>query len=141
MNADRIKTTGETGDGGTTGGRGGGRTIKGTAADDRTRHRHDGEITEQTTVSGSEMSATGHGFVAAGGAGLSETKASENDARSLLEVGYIIAYLLVPMPMHLRNRFNQLKAVFERDLISESCCFDCRNDPLTSISVCRHKTH
>ncbi|KYH24600.1 hypothetical protein HAPAU_35830 [Halalkalicoccus paucihalophilus] len=91
MNADRIETTSETGDGGTTGEREGDRTTKGTAADDGTRHhRHDGEITEQTTASGSEMSATGHGFVAAGGTGRSETKASEGNARSLLEVGYII---------------------------------------------------
>ncbi len=60
------------------------------------------------------MSATGHRFVAAGGAGLSETKASEDDTRYLLEVSYIITYLLAPMPIHSRNRFNQLKTVFER---------------------------
>lgn len=84
MNADRTKTTRETGDGGPTGKRGDGRTAKGTAADDGTRHhRHDGEIIEQTTASGGEMSATGHGFVAAGGAALSETEASEDNARSL----------------------------------------------------------
>lgn len=97
MNADRIETTNETGDGGTTGEREGDRTTKGTAADGGTRHhRHDGEITEQTIASGGEMSATGHGFVAAGGVKLSETEVGEDDVRFLLEVGYSITYLLAP---------------------------------------------
>jgi hypothetical protein len=90
MDANGIKTTRETEDGGTPQERGGGRTTKGTGDHGTRRHCHDGEITEQTTASGDEMSAIGHGFVAVGGAGRSETKASENDAKSLLEVGYII---------------------------------------------------
>ncbi|KYH23962.1 hypothetical protein HAPAU_40410 [Halalkalicoccus paucihalophilus] len=96
MDANGIKTISETGNGGTTGEREGDRTTKGTTDGGTRHHRHDGEITELTTASGGEMSATEHKCVAAGGAKLSETKASKGNARSLLEVGYSITYLLAP---------------------------------------------
>lgn len=82
MNADRIKTTRETGDH---------RRTK-DAGDEETRpHHHDDEITEQashdggiterTKVGGAERSAIGHRFVAAGGAAPSGIGTSEKDAR------------------------------------------------------------
>ena len=141
MNVDRIKATRRIEDGGATRAKGSDRTTKGTTDDGTKHHRHDGEITEQATASGGEMSATEHKCIAAGGAKLSETEVGEDDARSLLEVRYSITYLLAPMPIHSRNRFNQLKTVFKRDLISESCCFNGHNDPLTSIGVRRYKTY
>lgn len=81
MGDDTIKTIREMGDSGTTRGTGGDKTTK-EVTDDEARHqRHDGEITERTKASGAEMSATGHGFVAAGEATLSKTEIGETDAR------------------------------------------------------------
>lgn len=82
MDAEKIKTTRETGDG----------NITEEAGDNETRHRrhdgeiteqtsHDGEITERTKASGAERSATGRRFVAAGEPALSEMGTSENDDR------------------------------------------------------------
>ena len=92
MDADKIKTTRETENN---------RRTK-EAGDKETRHHchdgeiieqasqdgeiieqasQDGEITEQTKVGGAERNATGHRFVAAGEAALSEIGTSENDAR------------------------------------------------------------
>lgn len=83
MDANRIKTTSGTRDSGTTDEKRGGRTTTGTADGGPRHHRHDGETTEQTSASEGEVSATGHRFVAAGGAKLSETETSENDAKYL----------------------------------------------------------
>lgn len=80
MGDDTIKTTRETGDSGTTRGTGGDKTTKEATDDEARHHRHDGGITERTKASGAEMSATGHGFVAAGEATLSETETGETDA-------------------------------------------------------------